>query len=81
MDFDTKEITVSNPLPISSESKSAVILKEVPTGSGISKEAEREIQRALRGLRYGSVEITVHDSQVVQIEKREKTRLLRSGTS
>jgi hypothetical protein len=68
---------MSNPLPIS-EVKSSVTLKEVSTSSGISKEAEREIFRALRGLRYGSVEITVHDSQVVQVERREKTRLLRS---
>ena len=35
----------------------------------------REILRAVRGLRYGSVEITVHDGQVVQIERREKVRL------
>ena len=35
----------------------------------------REIQNALRDLRYGSVEITVHDSRVVQIERKEKYRL------
>ena len=29
----------------------------------------REIHAALRDLRYGSVEITVHDSRVVQIER------------
>lgn len=29
---------------------------------------------ALRGIRFGSVEITIHDSQVVQIERREKLR-------
>ena len=35
----------------------------------------REIHAALRDLRYGSVEITVHDSRVVQIERKEKYRL------
>ncbi|HTO19878.1 MAG TPA: sulfur starvation response protein OscA [Pseudomonas sp.] len=35
----------------------------------------REIHAALRNLRYGSVEITVHDSRVVQIERKEKYRL------
>lgn len=35
----------------------------------------REIHTALRNLRYGSVEITVHDSRVVQIERKEKYRL------
>ena len=28
----------------------------------------------MRGLDYGSVEVVVHDSQVVQIERREKVR-------
>ena len=31
--------------------------------------------RALRGLRFGSVEIVVHDGRVVQIERRERVRL------
>lgn len=35
----------------------------------------REIQNALQGLRFGSVEITVHNAQVVQIERKEKFRL------
>lgn len=35
----------------------------------------REIQAALQGLRFGSVEITVHNGQVVQIERKEKIRL------
>ncbi|MWV10631.1 sulfur starvation response protein OscA [Pseudomonas sp. R-28-1W-6] len=35
----------------------------------------REIQAALQGLRFGSVEITVHNAQVVQIERKEKIRL------
>ncbi|WP_252272001.1 sulfur starvation response protein OscA [Pseudomonas subflava] len=35
----------------------------------------REIQSALQGLRFGAVEITVHNGQVVQIERKEKFRL------
>ncbi|GGJ95716.1 sulfur starvation response protein OscA [Pseudomonas matsuisoli] len=35
----------------------------------------REIKNALRDLRFGSVEITVHNAQVVQIERKEKFRL------
>ncbi|AYN93451.1 DUF2292 domain-containing protein [Pseudomonas sp. LTJR-52] len=34
----------------------------------------RDIQNALQGLRFGSVEITVHNGQVVQIERKEKFR-------
>jgi len=33
------------------------------------------IARALRGLRFGSVEITVHDGCVTLIERREKVRV------
>ena len=40
----------------------------------------REIQNALKGLRFGSVEITVHNAQVVQIERKEKFRLQNTST-
>lgn len=36
---------------------------------------------AVASLQYGVVEITVHDSRVVQIERREKIRLDSSGRS
>ncbi|WP_447588113.1 sulfur starvation response protein OscA [Aquipseudomonas campi] len=39
----------------------------------------REIQSALQNLRFGSVEITVHNAQVVQIERKEKFRLQASN--
>jgi len=39
----------------------------------------REIQSALRDLRFGAVEITVHNAQVVQIERKEKFRLQQPG--
>lgn len=35
---------------------------------------EAAILDAVRSLRYGSVEITVHDSRVVQLECRNKIR-------
>ena len=38
-------------------------------------EIEQAIQLALKGIRFGSVEIVIHDSKVVQIERKEKTRL------
>jgi hypothetical protein len=33
------------------------------------------ILEALKGLRYGSVEITLQNSKIVQIERKEKRRL------
>jgi len=37
--------------------------------------AEAAVLGALRGLRYGAVEATVHDGRIVRIERREKLRL------
>jgi len=34
-----------------------------------------QILKAIQALRFGSVEITVHDGRVTQIEKREKLRI------
>ena len=36
---------------------------------------ERTVRQAVRTLRYGSVEVVVHDGRVVQIERRERVRL------
>ena len=33
------------------------------------------ILRAIREIRYGSVEIIIHDSRIVQIERKEKIRM------
>src|SRR5262245_52992967 len=38
----------------------------------------RRVVEALRGLRFGSVEITVHEGRIVQLERREKFRLDRT---
>jgi hypothetical protein len=40
-----------------------------------SADLEQQILRAIKAVRYGSVEIIIHDSQVVQIERKEKIRL------
>ncbi len=40
-----------------------------------------EIRDALRGLRYGSLTIQVQDGVVVQIDRTEKRRLQRPGST
>lgn len=35
----------------------------------------QKVADAIRGIRYGAVHITIHDSKVVQIEKAEKIRM------
>ena len=51
---------------------------EVPASQSQSTKSTRELAeiiiKQLQDLRYGSIEIVVHDSKVVQIEKKEKTR-------
>lgn len=35
----------------------------------------QEVARAIADLRYGTVELTIHDGRIVQIERREKIRV------
>nr|WP_148302564.1 YezD family protein [Caldalkalibacillus mannanilyticus] len=39
-----------------------------------NKEVVEHILQSLEGLEYGSIQITVHDSQITQIERIEKLR-------
>lgn len=41
---------------------------------GQSDEVLNKIASAIRGVRYGAVEIVIQDSRVVQIERKEKFR-------
>ncbi|MGE0821658.1 MAG: YezD family protein [Candidatus Binatia bacterium] len=43
----------------------------------VTAELEHQILQAIKTVRYGSVEIIIHDSQVVQIERKEKLRFAR----
>lgn len=45
----------------------------------LDPELLREIAAALRNLRFGSIELVVHEGRVVQLERHEKVRL--SGTT
>ena len=38
------------------------------------EKAMGEILRSIKNVRFGSIEITIHDSRVVQIERKEKVR-------
>lgn len=41
----------------------------------VSRDIGQEVLRAIAGIQFGSVEITIHESRVVQIECREKIRI------
>jgi hypothetical protein len=50
-----------------------------PLRDNAAPRAFEHIVRALEGLAFGSVEITVHHGRIVQIERREKLRIPESG--
>ncbi|MDR0842272.1 MAG: YezD family protein [Acidobacteriota bacterium] len=57
------------------------VIKSVPFPREEHPEsAESAILKAIRGIRYGSVEVTIHDARVVQIECRKKIRIQGGGT-
>lgn len=41
----------------------------------LDADVARELARLLSGLRFGSVEIVVHDGAITQMERREKLRM------
>jgi hypothetical protein len=45
------------------------------TMNALNPDLEREILDAVRGIRYGSVEVVVHDAKVVQVVRTEKVRI------
>lgn len=46
--------------------------------SSVSAEVEKTILRALRGIKYGQITITVQEGQVTQIDRSEHTRQFRN---
>jgi hypothetical protein len=49
-------------------------LKYPPSKSPELSPLLQQITQALQGLRYGAIEIAIHDGYIVQIERREKQR-------
>ena len=50
-------------------------INDSPISPGDTALTTGKILEALRGLRFGAVEIVVHDGRIVQIERKEKLRL------
>lgn len=49
--------------------------------SSQTQDIAQQIVGLLQGIRFGSIEIVVHDGRVVQIDKHEKFRLKDSATN
>ena len=48
--------------------------------SSQTRDIAQQIVSMLQGIRFGSIEIVVHDGRIVQIDKYEKFRLKNSAT-
>jgi hypothetical protein len=48
-----------------------------PIASAESSELVDAVTEAAKGLRFGSIEVVVHDGRVVQVVRTEKRRILR----
>ena len=51
----------------------------LPAKPGAQPEWLHVVQQKVEGLRYGVVQLVVHDGRVTQIERTEKTRLGPAG--
>ena len=49
-------------------------MAQLPRGS-VSAAVLQQIEEAIGSMRYGTVQLTIHDARVVQIEKLEKVRI------
>ena len=52
---------------------------DVQSASDSGDEILRRIANAISGVRFGSVEVVIQDSRVVQIERKEKFRFDKNG--
>ena len=49
-------------------------MRETARKINIKQDVLEEILKSIRQINYGEVVITIHDSKIVQIERREKKR-------
>ncbi len=45
-----------------------------PSTEPLNHEGLQKILKAMAGLKFGSIEITIHEGRIVQIERKEKVR-------
>jgi hypothetical protein len=72
---------ITLPWPIFATRKNNLLTAQKPdvvaafaTPNAADEDLLRELARALRTIRYGSITLTVHDGRVVEIQKTERIR-------
>ena len=64
-----------------SQNESSETVPPEPVGEDSREREIAQIRDALRGLKFGAVNIVVQDGVVVQIDRTEKRRLRKPGSS
>jgi hypothetical protein len=64
-----------------SQNESSETVSPEPVGEDSREREIAQIRDALRGLKFGAVNIVVQDGVVVQIDRTEKRRLRKPGSS
>ena len=64
-----------------SQNESSEVVPSEPAGEDSREREIAQIRDALRGLKFGAVNIVVQDGVVVQIDRTEKRRLRKPGSS
>ncbi len=71
---------MSSPEPVTSQKLDLPVQSPASRTAGIlSPEIAQAIATSLAELEFGSVEITIHNSRVVQIERHERIRFASAG--
>ncbi|WKJ91424.1 YezD family protein [Methylomonas montana] len=59
----------------------AIELSNHSLKQGDNKEIALQIATILKDIRFGSVEVVIHDGRIVQIDKRERFRITESKSA
>lgn len=62
----------TNAQPVNTSGSSATTPSSQPPTADAGTAA---VLNALRGIRFGSIEVVIHNGRIVQVERREKVRI------
>lgn len=68
----------TNPVEIVAMTSASTDSSEASREKLYADEIGRRVVEAIRGLRFGSVEIVIHEGKIVQFERRERVRVDRN---
>jgi hypothetical protein len=78
--FNAARATVTiAPANYSIDAVATMSVVEKSAGHEALETALRQIAEAARSIRYGSIEVVIHEGRIVQIERKEKIRIAKDS--